>query len=462
AKLCCLQENMNLARFLCFSSIIAVSYSAYLPTWDSLDKRPLPKWYDESKIGIFIHWGVFSVPSFGEGFAAEWFWEYWKGVSSPSAVYFMSQNYPPDFQYADFAPDFTTEFFDPDQWADLFAASGAKYIVLTSKHHEGFTNWPSVNSWNWNSMDVGPHRDLVGELATAVRNRTSIHFGLYHSLYEWFHPLYLQDKANGFKTNEFVKSKTMPELYDIVNRYKPDIVWSDGQWEASSDYWNSTELIAWLYNKSPVRDTVVTNDRWGSHTLCKHGGFLTCHDHFNPGTLQTRKWENALTMDRGSWGYRRNVGVGDYISIEDLLHELISTVSCGGNMLINIGPSKEGTIHPIFEERLRQMGEWLGVNGEAVYSSQPWKHQNDSLTPGIWYTTRENAVYAFVYTWPASGNLTMESPLATSQSSSISLLGGESNLYWKTVKPSRLSVVFPVINPSTTQAKWVYVLKMIG
>uniref|UniRef100_H2YWK8 alpha-L-fucosidase n=1 Tax=Ciona savignyi TaxID=51511 RepID=H2YWK8_CIOSA len=410
----------------------------YLPTWDSLDKRPLPKWYDESKIGIFIHWGVFSVPSFGEGFAAEWFWEYWKGVSSPSA------------------------FFDPDQWADLFAASGAKYIVLTSKHHEGFTNWPSVNSWNWNSMDVGPHRDLVGELATAVRNRTSIHFGLYHSLYEWFHPLYLQDKANGFKTNEFVKSKTMPELYDIVNRYKPDIVWSDGQWEASSDYWNSTELIAWLYNKSPVRDTVVTNDRWGSHTLCKHGGFLTCHDHFNPGTLQTRKWENALTMDRGSWGYRRNVGVGDYISIEDLLHELISTVSCGGNMLINIGPSKEGTIHPIFEERLRQMGEWLGVNGEAVYSSQPWKHQNDSLTPGIWYTTRENAVYAFVYTWPASGNLTMESPLATSQSSSISLLGGESNLYWKTVKPSRLSVVFPVINPSTTQAKWVYVLKMIG
>ncbi|XP_078482382.1 alpha-L-fucosidase-like [Ciona intestinalis] len=458
-----MQAACNFGRALGFISLcVAVSAASYQPTWDSLDKRPLPNWYDEAKIGIFIHWGVFSVPSFGEGFAAEWFWEYWKGVSTPSAVYFMEQNYPPSFQYADFAPDFTTEFFDANKWADLFAASGAKYIVLTSKHHEGFTNWPSANSWNWNSMDVGPHRDLVGELATAVRNRTSIHFGLYHSLYEWFHPLYLQDKASGYKTNDFVRYKTMPELYDIVTKYKPDIVWSDGQWEASSEYWNSTEFIAWLYNDSPVRETVVTNDRWGSHTLCKHGGFLTCHDRFNPGTLQTRKWENALTMDRGSWGYRRNVAYDQYITIEGLLHELVSTVSCGGNMLINIGPSKEGTIHPIFEERLHQMGEWLTVNGEGVYSSHPWTHQNDSLTPNIWYTTRDNAVYAFVYTWPQSGILSMGSPVATSESSTISLLGGESNLTWEPLKPSGIGVILPIINPSTTQAKWVYVLKMVG
>jgi len=160
----------------------------YQPTWESLDKRPLPSWYDEAKFGIFIHWGVFSVPSY----VSEWFWWYWKGIKRPDVVDFMNKNYPPQFTYADFAKEFTAEFFDADQWADLFKDSGAQYIVLTSKHHEGFTNWPSEVSWNWNSMDVGPHRDLVGELADAIKNHTSLHFGLYHSLFEWFHPKYIQ------------------------------------------------------------------------------------------------------------------------------------------------------------------------------------------------------------------------------------------------------------------------------
>ncbi|KAK2106170.1 Tissue alpha-L-fucosidase [Saguinus oedipus] len=136
---------------------------------------------------------------------------------------------------------------------------GPRYVVLTTKHHEGFTNWPSPVSWNWNSKDVGPHRDLVGELGTALRKR-NMHYGLYHSLLEWFHPLYLLDKKNGFKTQHFVSAKTMPELYDLVNslgahrgRYKPDLIWSDGDWEAPDAYWNSTNFLSWLYNDSPVK-----------------------------------------------------------------------------------------------------------------------------------------------------------------------------------------------------------------
>uniref|UniRef100_A0A2C9K552 alpha-L-fucosidase n=1 Tax=Biomphalaria glabrata TaxID=6526 RepID=A0A2C9K552_BIOGL len=130
----------------------------YEPNWQSLDARPLPPWYDEAKIGIFLHWGVFSVPSY----VGAWFWWYWKGTQpSLAVVEFMKQNYPPSFTYADFAPEFTAEFYNPNQWADIFKASGAQYVVLTTKHHEGFCLWPSKYSWNWNSMDVGPKRDLV-------------------------------------------------------------------------------------------------------------------------------------------------------------------------------------------------------------------------------------------------------------------------------------------------------------
>lgn len=138
-------------------------------------------------------------------FSEKRFWWDWLGSKEQDVVDFMNKNYPPDFTYADFGNQFKAEFFNPDDWADLFNASGAKYIVLTSKHHEGYCLWPSKNSWNWNSADLGPKRDLVGDLAKSIRNRTSIRFGLYHSLFEWFNPLYLSDKASSFAKQDFVK-----------------------------------------------------------------------------------------------------------------------------------------------------------------------------------------------------------------------------------------------------------------
>ncbi|XP_071112652.1 alpha-L-fucosidase-like [Haliotis cracherodii] len=352
----------------------------YDPTWESLDSRPLPTWYDEAKVGIFVSWGLFSVPSFGN----EWFWERWQGEKNPMYVEYMQDNYKPDFTYADFASDFTAEFYDAEAWAELFAASGAKYIVFITKHHGGFCNWPTNVSFNWNSMMVGPKRDLVGEISDALKSKTDLHLGLYHSLFEWFHPLYLQDKANKFTTSRFVEEKTIPELYELVNNYKPDIVWSDGDWEASDTYWGSKEFLAWLYNDSPVKEKVVTNDRWGDGDHCQHGGFLTCHDRYNPGVLQPRKWEDAMTIDKKSWGFRREAVLDDYLTMEEIIAVLVETVSCGGNLLINVGPTKYGMISPIYEERLRQMGQWLKVNGEAIYASKPWLAQNDTVTPGVW------------------------------------------------------------------------------
>uniref|UniRef100_UPI00398E624F tissue alpha-L-fucosidase-like isoform X2 n=1 Tax=Pristiophorus japonicus TaxID=55135 RepID=UPI00398E624F len=388
----------------CFWSGVAPD-RRYQPDWESLDSRPLPPWYDEGKFGIFIHWGVFSVPSFG----SEWFWWNWEGLHRPEYAAFMKGNYPPGFTYSQFAPAFTAEFFDPDQWAELIQDSGARYVVLTTKHHEGFTNWGSPVSWNWNSVDTGPHRDLVGDLAAAVRKR-NIYYGVYHSLFEWFNPLYLYDKQNHFKTQKFVVEKTLPELYDLVMRYKPDIIWSDGDWEAPDQYWNSTGFLAWLYNDSPVKDTVVTNDRWGAGCSCKHGGFFNCADKYSPSKLQNHKWEMCTSVDRWSWGYRRNMQLSDVMDLPSIIHSLLDTVSYGGNLLLNIGPTKDGTIPPIFQERLHGVGQWLRVNGEAIYASKPWRVQKENATNIIWYTSKGSSVYAMFTKWPTDNILELESP----------------------------------------------------
>lgn len=325
----------------------------YTPDWNSLDTRPLPKWYDEAKVGIFIHWGVYSVPSYG----TEWFWWYWKGTQVKDYVEYMDRCYKPGFTYQEFAKDFTAELFDPNEWAQIFEQSGAKYIVLTTKHHEGYTLWPSKYSFGWNSMEVGPHKDLVGELRDAVVKNTKLHFGIYHSLFEWFNPLHLKDKENNLATQEFVTNKVWPEMIELVERYKPDVFWSDGDQGPTDEYWKSKEFIAWLYNSSPVRRTVVTNDRWGEGTAGKHGDFYNFADRFNPGVLLGHKWENAFTIDERSWGHRDNAKYEDFMTSEEIIKEIVSTVSCNGNVLINVGPTRFGTIEPIFVERLTQMGQ---------------------------------------------------------------------------------------------------------
>lgn len=408
---------------------IKTEINQYSPTWDSLDSRPLPTWYDDAKIGIFIHWGVFSVPSFG----SEWFWNNWKEEQIDTKYRdFMKQRYPPSFTYQDFAHEFTAEFFNATQWSELFQASGVKYVVLTSKHHEGYTLWPSKYSFSWNSADVGPKKDLIGELATAIRNSTNLKFGLYHSLYEWYNPLYLSDKNNNFTTQIFVRQKIIPELHEVVEKYKPEIVWSDGDWEAPDVYWKSKEFLAWLYNESPVKDTVVVNDRWGQNIPCHHGDFYTCSDRYNPGVLLPHKWENCMTIDRRSWGFRRNAVLSEYLTLSELVKELAITVSCGGNLLMNIGPTKDGIISPIFEERLRGMGEWLKINGEAIYNTKPWITQNDTLSNTVWYTQSKNTkqVYAIILEWPNEGLLYLGS-LKTSPSTQISILGSKLLIRWK-------------------------------
>jgi alpha-L-fucosidase len=218
-------------------------------------------------------------------------------------------------------------------------------------------------TWNWNVMDIGPKRDLLGELAVHVKAQISpqtkqlLKFGVYHSLYEWFNPMYLMDKANNFTTQTFVESKTLAELYDLVQQYEPDLIWSDGEWEAHSDYWKAREFLHWYGTQSAVASTAVWNDRWGSDTLCRHGSYVTCADRYNPTTFQRRKFENALTIDKSSWGRNRNATtIGSFLTVKEIVHTLIQVVAFNGNVLLNVGPGADGTIDVIFLDRLRGIG----------------------------------------------------------------------------------------------------------
>ncbi|KAM9466790.1 plasma alpha-L-fucosidase [Clarias gariepinus] len=437
--------------------LIGACNCQYKPTWESIDSRPLPEWFDQAKFGIFIHWGIFSVPSYG----SEWFWWYWQGQKIPSYLLFMEKNYPPGFTYQDFGPQFTAEFFNAKDWVEIFASSGAKYIVLTTKHHEGYTLWGSKYSWSWNAVDVGPKRDLVDEISSALRKYTDLRLGLYHSLFEWFHPLFKADEKNNFTTTLFPQQKSLPELYEIINKYKPELLWSDGDGDAPDKYWNSTGFLAWLYNESPVRDTVVTNDRWGKDSICKHGGYYTCADRYNPGHLLKHKWENCMTIDQRSWGYRREAKLSDYLTIEQLITTLVETVSCGGNLLMNVGPTHDGRITPIFEERLRQVGQWLNVNGEGIYNTTAWKVQNDSSTPGVWYTWRpqEKAVYAFLLSWPSKGYIILSDPIVSETQTQAVMLGYKP-LKWVPVKPRGLQVYLPALSPDQMPCSWAWTIRL--
>jgi len=404
-------KNSVIVLFL----LIALDLSGqnYKPEWESLDKRPVPQWFQDAKFGIFIHWGVYSVPSWGpKGDSigvydkyAEW---YWRKMDQPGKVQkyfkdFHTKTYGPNFRYQDFAPMFKAELFDPGMWAELFRESGAKYVVLTSKHHEGFTLWPSAQSWNWNSVDVGPHRDLCRDLTTAVK-KAGLHMGFYYSLYEWYNPIYLNNLP------AYVNEHMIPQMKDLVTRYLPDILWTDGEWENTSKDWKSEEFLSWLYNESPVKDNIVVNDRWGSETRSKHGGFYTTEygligDKEGIDNAVPHPWEECRGIGT-SFGFNRTEDLSDYSTSGQLVKLLVSTVSAGGNLLLDIGPAADGTIPVIMQQRLLEIGNWLKTNGEAIYSTQAFiKSKNDlGINPEtnktIFFTRKNKEVYIICLKWP--------------------------------------------------------------
>ena len=355
--------------FLLSCIFLLPAAAQYEAKWESLDKKPIPEWYKDAKFGIFIHWGVYSVPAYAKvGGYAEWYQHKLRSDSgSPTALY--HRKVYGDKSYYDLAPAFKAELFDPDAWAQLFERSGAKYVALTSKHHDGYALWPSKvgdRDWGfpWNATEVGPQRDLIKALFTALR-KTDVKPGLYYSLYEWYNPLYLRN------VDSFVTEHTLVQLKDLISNYQPYVLFTDGGWDHPATTWHAKDFLAWLYNDSVMKDSIVTYDRWGSGVRFKHGMVYT--PEYQPGlTFDGHYFEESQGMGY-SYGYNRAEDASDYSSGRLLTLQLIDIVSRGGNFLLDIGPRADGKIPAIMQERLLHIGRWLAINGAAIYGTRPWK-----------------------------------------------------------------------------------------
>jgi len=473
---------------------LTLSAQKYEPTWESIDKRPTPKWFTDAKFGIFIHWGVYSVPAYapvipGKLAYAEWYWNAMaRGKNDPKAnsiqtgtwAYHQKQ-YGADLPYENFAPQFRAELFDPDHWADVFARSGAKYVALTSKHHEGFALWPSKEAsanWGrpWNAVETGPKREVLGDLTSAVR-RKGLRMGFYYSLYEWYNPLWLSDKPR------YIREHMTPQFKDLVTRYQPSVIFSDGEWDLPSADWKSPELLAWLFNNAANKDEVVINDRWGKDSRHKHGGYWTTE--YTPGMSGSdHAWEESRGMGF-SYGYNRAENAAHYNTGRQLVIMLSDLVSRGGNLLLDIGPDGDGTIPVVMEERLLTIGDWLRVNGDAIYGTKPWKETRQwsageqpkveynkeystaydvtklaaKPEPGkagieAFFTAKGDDVYAILPRWP-SKSITVKNVDGVK---SVSLLGGPGGLKFQS-RSGAVTITLPDL-PEDLRHQPAWVLKL--
>ena len=265
-------------------------------------------------------------------------------------------------QYKTFAGHWHAELWQPDAWARLFKQAGAQYVMLVTKHHDGYSLWDDPYQPQWNSVVSGPRRNIVGELTEAVR-REGLRMCFYYSLPEWTHPrhIWMQDPDSAI--GDYVDNYMIPQFKNLVSKYRPDAIFADGDWQNTAEQFHSPELIAWYYNT--VGPDAIVNDRWGSGT--QHG-FRT--PEYSAGiSVTNRPWAECRGIGR-SFGLNRNEDLANYLTSTELIQHFCQLVAHGGGLTLTVGPYADGTIPLIQQERLLALGRWLEVNGEAIYGAE--------------------------------------------------------------------------------------------
>lgn len=431
------------------------------PTLDSVRTHENPDWYLNAKLGIFIHWGLYSVPGwafhggniakiFAQGGWREWF-EYnsyaeWylnslKFEEGPTRNY-HDETYGADFSYDDFAKEFNerTRQWNPDEWAGIFKDVGARYVVLTSKHHDGFTLWdtdyPCPRKSNYFA-----ERDLVGDLTNAVRKH-DMRMGLYYSGgLDWaFNETRIEEQEDVMGTivqePEFVEY-SVAHWKELIDKYQPALMWNDIGYPKDADL---GELFAYYYNH--VEDGVI-NDRFTQvqGEKAPHYDFVT-PEYTSFDEIQEQKWETNRGIGH-SFGYNRAEGDNELIAVDELVTMFVDIVSKNGNLLLNVGPMADGTIPENQLSRLRSLGNWLDINGEAIFDTYPWKRAEGKTTQGddVRFTKTDDALYATLFGTPAESEIVLEG-LQASDDAMVQLLGHDDNLTWSQ-SGSDLSIQLP-------------------
>jgi alpha-L-fucosidase len=449
---------------VCLTAVAAPKYEA---TDASLDQHPLPAWYADAKLGIFIHYGLYSVPGWapvthpGHDFGsqdyimhnpyAEWYLNSMRLIGSPTWKY-QQDHYGPNASYYDFVPVFDKENkkWNPDAWAQVFADTGARYVVLTTKHHEGYTLWPSQTP---NPILPANHqhatRDIVGELTKAVRAH-GMKMGLYYSGgYDWTFnagPISAKPDYETVKPQSAAYGKYVDAQYrELIDKYHPSVLWNDIGYPKTG---NPRAIEAEYYDKVPEG---VVDDRFSiGHADFVSPEYAVMHD------IQKKKWEECRGLGQ-SFGYNRAEGEEQTIKPDELVYLLVDIVSKNGNLLLDVGPEADGTIPPIQMDRLRSLGAWLKQNGEAIFGTEPWTHAEGKAGDiKVRFTRKGSAVYAVLMGQPKGGSVTIDA-LNLPAKTTVSLLGGSGSLKWQAAGGS-----VKVALPDQLPGKYAYVLKMEG
>ena len=393
----------------------------YEPTIESLDQHPLPDWYAGAKLGIFIHYGLYSVPGWAplkhadHDFNsndyikydpyAEWYLNTVRIPGSPTEAY-DREHYGPHHDYYSFAVDFNRENkkWNPDTWAETFKEAGARYVVLTSKHHEGFTLWPSTTPNPSPTLPLNERhaeRDIVGDLTAAV-SKQGLKMGLYYSGgYDWTFnsgPIEVNADYDAVKPESEAYGKyANAQIHELIAKYHPMLLWNDIDWPKTG---KAMEVEADYYNAIP--DGVI-DDRFG----IKHSDF-TSPEYEKKDTISQKKWEECRGLGR-SFGYNRAEGENETIAPGELIALLVDIVSKNGNLLLDVGPEADGTIPPVQMERLKALGAWLKQNGEAIYDTTPWTQAVGKSAEGddLRFTRKGDDLYVTVLGTPKGKTITL-------------------------------------------------------
>lgn len=436
----------------------------FTDSWESLAAYEPPHWFVDAKLGIFIHWGVYSVPAFGN----EWYARNMYVPGSPEFEHHSSTYGPHDqFGYKDFIADFTATDFDPDAWARLFREAGAQFVVPVAEHHDGFCMYDSGRT-RWKSSAMGPGRDVLGELGHAVRAQSMVLGASSHRAEHWW---FMHDGTTfpsdvlDPQTADFYGPAQSPALQpndqflidwflrtiEIIDRYRPQVLWFDWWIEQPAFEPWLRKIAAYYYNQA---------FRWQRGVVIQYK-----YDAFRPGTavfdiergalggIHPRVWQNDTSVSRNSWSW---IEGHDYKPADEIIAELVDVVAKNGVLLLNIGPKPDGTIAEPEQELLRGIGRWLAVNGESIYGTRPWRIAAEGpseqrsgyfadATATSWtaedirFTQRSGReadyVYATALGRPSSGRLLVRSlgrgsGLVGGELSALKVLGHDGDVTW--------------------------------
>ena len=463
--------------------------------WESLKNYEVPEWYKDAKFGIFIHWGVYSVPAFGN----EWYPRNMYVPGSPEYKHHIATYGSQDkFGYKDFIPMFKAEHYDPAAWAKLFKDAGAKYVVPVFEHHDGFAIYDNSLS-DWTAVKMGPHRDLWGDLAKAVRaeglhlgassHRVEHNFflgvgraipsdvndpanaGLYGPAHNW-----LANPNNTPLSDDFTyiseawTNDWLARSAEIVQKYHPDVMYFDWWIGQPSVRAALTRFAAFYYNTSLANGHTVGIINYKDYAMQEHSGVLDI-ERGQLSDIRPLYWQTDTSISNKSWGYIEN---DTYKSADFIVHQLADIVSKNGNLLLNIGPRSDGTIPEAAQQVLLDVGAWLKMNGDAIYGTRPWKvygegptrvaagsfHDADTkpyTAEDFRFTAKAGAIYAIEMGWPA-GHETIIHSLASGSSEkveSVTSLGTGSSLQFQQ-QPDGLHIQLP----DQPQGKYAYAFRI--